>query len=191
VHAGINGAELTAKGLADKVRVELWPGADIAGRVSPGQALPATGEYRVRIQVSGLRPKGDRAPHLTFYAVDLDRMLFETDVETPEDKPVVVEFTAHLPAGNQQYRLTNDVPGPPNTPTSSRALRTSSLAIDEPTIFSVLNAAPQTLSSASGAGARSGAGIVPVKPPSGETGSKGIRVQPQDWGLRRRECRDC
>ena len=48
-------------------------------------------------------------------------MLFETDVETPEDKPIVVEFTAHLPAGGGQFRLTNDVPGPPNTPRSGRA----------------------------------------------------------------------
>jgi mono/diheme cytochrome c family protein len=122
LRGGPDRAAMEAQGIADKVRVDLWPGADlVGGRVGPGQALPAAGEYRVRVQVSGLKPAGGRAPHLAFYAVDLDRMLFEQDVVAPEDKPVVVEFTAHLPAGNQAYRLSNDVPGPPNTPRSGRA----------------------------------------------------------------------
>jgi hypothetical protein len=33
----------------------------------------------------------------------------------------VIEFTAHLPAGNHNYRLTNDVPGPSTLPRSGRA----------------------------------------------------------------------
>jgi hypothetical protein len=108
--------------LADKVRVDLWPGADlVGGRPGPGQALPASGDYRVRIQLSGLKPKDGRAPHLTVYATDLDRMLFETDVVAPEDQPVIVEFTTHLPAGHLNLRLTNDVPGPSNLPRSGRA----------------------------------------------------------------------
>ncbi len=106
---------------ADKVRVELWPGADIqGGRPGPG-ALPAAGTYKVRVQLSGLKPAGGRAPHLTFYAVNLDRMLHEQDVVAAEDEPVVVEFAAHLPAGNHNYRLTNDVPGPSNLPRSGRS----------------------------------------------------------------------
>ncbi|HEX8913912.1 MAG TPA: DUF1592 domain-containing protein [Humisphaera sp.] len=113
-------AELEAQGLADKVRVDLWPGADLAGRVNPG-TITVAGNYRVRIQLSGLKPPGGRAPHLTFYATDLDRMLHEQDVVAPEDKPIVVEFTAHLPAGYQNFRLTNDVPGPSNLPRSGRA----------------------------------------------------------------------
>lgn len=101
-------------------RVDLWPGADIAGRSNPG-TLPVAGNYRVRVQLSGLKPAGGRAPHLTFYAINLDRMLHEQDVIAPEDKPTIIEFTAHLPAGNHQFRLTNDVPGPSNLPRSGRA----------------------------------------------------------------------
>jgi hypothetical protein len=108
--------------LADKIRVDLWPGADLqGGRPGPGQALPASGEYKVRIQLSGLKPKDGRAPHLTVYATDLDRLLFEKDIIAAEDKPIVVEFTAHLPAGNINLRVTNDVPGPSNLPRSGRA----------------------------------------------------------------------
>ena len=122
LRGGPDRAVLTYQGTADKVRVDLWPGSDLSGgRVGPGQALPVSGDYKVRIQVSGLKPKDGRAPHLAFYAVDLDRMLFEQDIVAPEDKPVIVEFTTHLPAGNQNYRLSNDVPGPSNLPRSGRA----------------------------------------------------------------------
>ncbi|QDU25529.1 hypothetical protein ETAA8_05980 [Anatilimnocola aggregata] len=122
LRGGGNREDLAAAGLADKVRVDLWPGHDlIGGRPGPGQALPAAGDYKVRIQLSGLQPKNGRAPHLTVYATDLDRMLFETDVVAPEDKPIVVEFTTHLPAGNLNLRVTNDVPGPSNLPRSGRS----------------------------------------------------------------------
>jgi len=107
---------------AEQVRVDLWPGADLqGGRPGPGQALPVSGEYKVRIQLSGLKPKNGRAPHLTVYATDLDRLLFEKDIVAAEDKPMIVEFTAHLPAGNLNLRVTNDVPGPSNLPRSGRA----------------------------------------------------------------------
>jgi mono/diheme cytochrome c family protein len=122
LRGGPDRATLEAQGVADKVRVELWPGADLqGGRIGPGGALPVSGYYKVRIQVSGLKPANGRAPHLSFYVVDLDRMLFERDIITTEDKPTIVEFTAHLPAGNLNYRLTNDVAGPSNLPRSGRA----------------------------------------------------------------------
>ncbi|WP_425618279.1 DUF1592 domain-containing protein [Anatilimnocola sp. NA78] len=122
LRGGPNREELTAQGLAEKVRVDLWPGHDlVGGRPGPGQALPAAGDYKVRIQLSGLKAQNGRAPHLTVYATDLDRMLFETDVIAPEDKPIVVEFTTHLPAGNLNLRVTNDAPGPSTLPRSGRA----------------------------------------------------------------------
>lgn len=122
LRGGPNREELTAKGLADKVRVDLWPGADLSGgRPGPGQALPVAGEYKVRVKLSGLKPPGGRAPHLAIYAPDLDRMLFEQDIVAPEDRPIVVEFQTHLPAGNLNVRLSNDVPGPSNLPRSGRA----------------------------------------------------------------------
>ncbi|PAW82564.1 MAG: hypothetical protein B9S33_15130 [Pedosphaera sp. Tous-C6FEB] len=114
-----NQAELEAQGLADKVRVEMWPGHDLT-RASPGN-IPVAGLYRMRVQLSGLKPKNGRAPHLAVYAVNLDRMLHEQDVVAPEDKPVVVEFTTHLPAGNVNVRFGNETPGPSNLPRSGRA----------------------------------------------------------------------
>lgn len=116
--------ELEAQGLADKVRVDLWPGARLqGGRPGPGnnQMFKNGGEYKVRIQVSGLKPPGGRAPHLAFYADKVDRMLFEQDIVAPEDEPVVVEFQTHLPAGGHTFQLMNDVAGPSVLPRSGRA----------------------------------------------------------------------
>lgn len=105
-----------------KVRVDLWPGHEIqGGRPGPGTALPAAGDYKVRIQLSGLKPKNGPAPHLAFYASNLDRMLFEKDIIAAEDKPIVVEFTTHLPAGNHNFSLSNATPGPSNLPRSGRS----------------------------------------------------------------------
>jgi hypothetical protein len=113
--------QLKAEGLDEKVRVDLWPGHQIqGGRPSPGRAVPA-GIYKVRMQVSGLKPEGGRAPHLSFYADKLDRILFEQDIVAPEDEPVVVEFTTHLPAGNHTFVVNNDVPGPSTLPRSGRS----------------------------------------------------------------------
>ncbi len=56
-------------------------------------------DYKVRMQISGLRPPGGNAPHLLIYCPDLDRVLDERDVDTPEDKSALIEFTTHLPAG--------------------------------------------------------------------------------------------
>jgi mono/diheme cytochrome c family protein len=118
--------ELEAAGLADKVRIDMWPGHNIqGGRPGPAnrEMFKNGGVYKVRIQVSGLKPIGGRAPHLTFYADKLDRMLFEQDISAPEDKPIVVEFETHLPAGSHSFRLTNDVPGPSILPRSGRSGR--------------------------------------------------------------------
>lgn len=129
---GFSREELTEQGLLDKLRVEMWPGHDLqGGRPGPGQSLPAAGFYRVRIQLSGLKPKNGRAPHLAFYVTNLDRMLHEQDVVAAEDKPTVVEFTAHLPAGNHSYRLTNDVPGPSTLPRSGRSGRKPFFSIQD------------------------------------------------------------
>ena len=42
----------------------------------------------------------------------ISRLLFEQDVEAPEDKPITLEFRAHLPAGTHNVRIMNAVPGP-------------------------------------------------------------------------------
>ena len=76
-----------------------------------GQQIPISGNYRVRIKLSGLRPPGGNAPHLRFYCANLNRVLHEQDVEAPEDKPTIVEFTTYLPAGEHQVNLFNTEPG--------------------------------------------------------------------------------
>lgn len=106
--------------LLDKVRVDLWPGAELGGRGNPGN-IPVPGLYKGRVKLSGLKPANGRAPHLAIYSVDLDRMLFEQDVVAPEDKPIIIEFTTHLPAGNANVRIANETPGPSNLPRSGRA----------------------------------------------------------------------
>ena len=106
--------ELTKKGLADKVRADIVPNNGLDG--TPGNStelnVPATGDYLVRVKLSGLRPEGGRAPRLLIVGVTFDRVLFEQDVEAPEDKPVTLQFRTHLPAGVHQIRVINAVPGP-------------------------------------------------------------------------------
>ncbi len=103
-------------GIADKARVELWPndGLDI------GNEFPVTGEYRMRIKVSGMKPPQGRTPRISVYAKGLDRMLFEQDVDTPEAQPAILDFTFHLPAGHHDIRLTCDAKGPSNLPRHGR-----------------------------------------------------------------------
>jgi len=107
---------LEAKGLADKVRLDLWPGIPLSGQPGGWKEFqaPVGGEYRVRVKLSGLKPANGRAPRLSIYAADLDRLLGEQEVIAPEDKPAVVEFTAHLPAGKHMIRVSNEGPGPGN-----------------------------------------------------------------------------
>lgn len=103
-------------GIADKARVELWPhdGVDVSAQ------FPASGMYRMRIKVSGMKPPAGRAPHISIYARDVDRMLFEQDVVTPEDQPALLEFTFHAAAGPHDIRLTCEAPGPSLLPRHGR-----------------------------------------------------------------------
>jgi hypothetical protein len=113
---GWNKKKMEELGLADKVRLDVWPGIPIGGH--PGSVkdfnAPSAGEYKIRIKLSGLKPANGRAPRLTVYAADLDRLLGEQDVVAPEDKPTIVEFTAHLTAGRHMIRISNEAPGPGN-----------------------------------------------------------------------------
>ncbi len=113
---GWNKKKMEELGLADKVRLDLWPGIPINGH--PGSVkeftAPATGEYKVRVKLSGLKPATGRAPRLSLYIADLDRLIGEQDVVAPEDKPVVVEHTVHLPAGRHMIRISNEAPAPGN-----------------------------------------------------------------------------
>ena len=103
-------------GLADRARVELWPhdGLDV------GADFPESGDYRMRIKVSGLKPPKGRAPHIEVYAKGLDRMLFEQDVVTKENEPATLDFTFHVSSGHHDIRLTCEAPGPSNLPRHGR-----------------------------------------------------------------------
>ena len=111
--------EYITRGIADKVRVDLVPnnGALDDRTVK----ITTAGDYLVRVKLSGLRPEGGRAPRLRLYAGDISRLLFEQDIEAPEDKPVTIEFRAHLPAGQHPIRIVNAVPGPNPEARRSRA----------------------------------------------------------------------
>jgi len=111
---------LTAKRIADKVRMGIVPnnGALDAHDLK----VKTTGDYAVRVKLSGLRCEGGRAARLRIYAADLNRTLFEQDVEAPEDAPMTIEFRTHLPAGTHLIRLVNAVPGPNPEERASRPL---------------------------------------------------------------------
>ncbi len=110
---------LREMGLLDKVRYEMWPG-DIFRYSLLKDPLPEAGVYEISYTLSGLKPEKGRAPRLKVYEEKLDRVLFEQDIVTPEDKPLTVTFRAHLPKGRPSIHVYNDVPGPPNTPRSGR-----------------------------------------------------------------------
>ena len=107
---------------AAKVRADIVPnnGALDAHDLQ----VQTAGEYRVRVKLSGLRPADGRAARLRIYATDISRTLYEHDVDAPEDRPVTIEFRAHLPAGTHLIRIVNAVPGPNPEERASRPLNT-------------------------------------------------------------------
>ena len=102
--------EYEARGIADQVRIEIVPNNYTTD--SWNLEVKTTGEYVLRLKVSGLRPEGGRAPRLKVYMSSIDKTLIEQDIVTAEDKPVTVEARVHLIAGNYPIRLINSVPGP-------------------------------------------------------------------------------
>ncbi|HEX4609874.1 MAG TPA: DUF1592 domain-containing protein [Urbifossiella sp.] len=103
-------ADYRARGIADRVRADVVPNNGALDDHTLRVKTP--GDYLVRVRLSGLRPAGGRAPRLRLYDSSISRVLFEQDVEAPEDRPVTLEFRAHLPAGAHNVRIVNAVPGP-------------------------------------------------------------------------------
>jgi hypothetical protein len=81
-----------AIGVTDKVRVLIWP-----GHSSPGWATwwsPAfnqPGVYRMKITLSGVRPKDGRVPHLSVWDGKAKTSIFDADVLADEDHPTTLE----------------------------------------------------------------------------------------------------
>jgi len=102
--------EYEARGIADQVRIEIVPN-NYTTDTWPLE-VKTTGDYILRVKVSGLRPQGGRAPRLKVYLSNVDKTLIEQDVDTAEDKPITIEKRVHLIAGKYPVRLINSVPGP-------------------------------------------------------------------------------
>lgn len=96
-------AMLAERGITNRVRWAMWPGNS---RGALNTTVPGT--YRVRIQLSGLRPPGGRTPHLSLWHQQLKRSVFDQDIVAPEDAPTVLEFELDLSPGN--YSLQHEVP---------------------------------------------------------------------------------
>ena len=112
--------QLEELGIADRVRTLIWPGHRLSYLRPDGGHRQAAGIYRARIQLSGLAPKGGRAPHLALHSKKLDRMLFEADVLAGEHEPVILEFETFIPEGRIDVTINNEVPGPSNAGRSGR-----------------------------------------------------------------------
>ena len=89
-----SGGRAAAIGAADKVRTLLWPGRSVWFP----QSIQTSGVYRIRITLSGLRPEGDRAPHLTVWNKKQKKSIFEADVLAAEAQPMTVDFEQFLSA---------------------------------------------------------------------------------------------
>ena len=103
-------AEYTARGIAGQVRIEIVPNNYTTD--SWDVQIKTTGDYLLRLKLSGLRPAGGRAPRLKVYMPSIDKTLLEQDVDATEDAPITVEARVHLIAGRYPVRLINSVPGP-------------------------------------------------------------------------------
>ena len=103
-------AEYQSRGIADKVRIEIVPNNYTTD--SWDLTVKTTGEYLLRVKLSGLRPEGGRAPRLKVYMSSIDKTLIEQDVDTAEDRPITIEARVHLIAGKYPIRIINSVPGP-------------------------------------------------------------------------------
>ena len=99
-----------------RYREIFWPGVE-----GPHVHMQSGGEaMRVRIRLSGLQPKDGRAPHLTVWDFTQKRSLFDEDIITPEDQPIVVEFDTTIGS----FQLLNAVTGfPGNAHTQSNTAR--------------------------------------------------------------------
>lgn len=102
--------EYQARGIADQVRIEIVPNNYTTDTWN--LEVKTTGEYLLKLKLSGLRPEGGRAPRLKVYMSSIDKTLIEQDVDAPEDKPILVETRVHLAAGKYPIRIINSVPGP-------------------------------------------------------------------------------
>ncbi len=102
---------LEEHGIKGPVRTLLWPNRRV-GTALPGSGsivIDKPGAYRLRVRLSGVRPAGGRAPHLTIWNIQLRQSVYDADILAPEDEPITLEWTQSLSAGS--YALWNNMPG--------------------------------------------------------------------------------
>ena len=103
------------------LRNPIWPGGSLSiwsqwwwGHVhidQPSGWQTPPGLYRGKIQLSGLPGLDGRAPHLTVWDAQTLRPIFDQDIVTTEDKPIVVEFERFASSPSSSISVQNEVPG--------------------------------------------------------------------------------
>ena len=84
--------QAAAIGVTDKVRNLIWPGHSIPGWATWWDPHNQPGVYRMKITLSGLRPKDGRVPHLSVWDGKAKTSLFDADVLADEGHPTTLEF---------------------------------------------------------------------------------------------------
>ena len=95
---------LAEQKITGSVRWQVFP-----GRRENLMNISQPGNYRVRIQLSGLQPPQGPAPHLSIWHQELKKSIYDQDILAPEDKPILVEFESALSPGG--LSLINEVAG--------------------------------------------------------------------------------
>jgi hypothetical protein len=101
------------RGNASAVRVPIIPSSNAVGVVGKrlNLVIATTGDYMMRLKLSGLHPAKGLPPRLRVYEADIDHILFEQDVDAAEDRPVTLEIRVHFTAGTHDIDVMNAVPG--------------------------------------------------------------------------------
>ena len=84
--------QAAAVGVTDKVRNLIWPAHTIPGWATWWDSHNQPGVYRMKITLSGLRPKDGRVPHLSVWDSKAKTSLFDADVLADEGHPTTLEF---------------------------------------------------------------------------------------------------
>ena len=103
--------QLDEPGLAEKVRAVIWPGHEVNGKYMYWQGTPRGapgGVYRAKVQLSGLPSPEGIAPHFSVWDPQLKKSIYDLDIITAENEPIIVEFEAFLP-DRGQLKFMNEV----------------------------------------------------------------------------------
>lgn len=120
--------EYRARGIEDRARIDLVPNNYTSDTWAV--PIPVSGEYQLRIKLSGVGPKDGPKPRLKVHMRDINRTLLEQEIDAPEDQPIVITKKVHLRRrlkhetnGKYDVYIKNDMPGP--NPEGRRSRHTS------------------------------------------------------------------